>query len=213
MKKPFVACVLLGSLFVPAYRAQAPPGDMQNFGGCGLEGDAKPQQLKNLNRLKNRFTPPAASQMNSQITLEAILAPGNDLNRWGESQGATVTGYVIDVKPGGPETVNCHATDPPHVDTHIELAVNPGDSQGIKHMIVEVTPRGRAIMASKGKDWSTANLQRTMKGRKVAVTGWMMVDRQHCNASENTNPGNANNWRATCWEIHPVTGLAPVSQP
>jgi len=213
MKKLFVGCVLLGSLFVPAYRAQVPSAGMQNFDGCGLEGDAKPQPLKNLNRLKNRFTPPAASQMNPQITLDAILAPGNDLNRWSESQGATVTGYVIDVKPGGPETVNCHATDPRHVDTHIELAVNPGDSQGIKHMIVEVTPRGRAIIASKGKDWSTVNLRRTMMGRKVTVTGWMMVDRQHCNASENTNPGNANNWRATCWEIHPVTGLAPVSQP
>jgi len=210
MKKLFAASVLFGSLFVPAYRAQAPSGDMQNFDGCGLEGDAKPQALKNLNRLKNRFVPPAASQMNTEITLGDILAPGNDLNRWKESQGATVTGYVIDVKPGGPETVNCHATDPPHVDTHIELALNPGDSQGITHMIVEVTPRGRAIMASKGKNWSTANLRRTLMGHKIAVTGWMMIDRQHCNASENTNPGNANNWRATCWEIHPVTGMAPA---
>lgn len=208
MKKLFIASVLLGSLFIPASRAQAPSPDMQTFDGCGLEGDAKPQALKNLNRLKNRFVPPAANQMKTQITLGDILAPGNDLNRWKESQGATVTGYVIDVKPGGPETVNCHATDPPHVDTHIELALSPGDSEGIKHMIVEVTPRGRAIIASKGKNWSTANLRRTMMGRKVAVTGWLMVDRQHCNASENTNPGNAHNWRATCWEIHPVTGLA-----
>lgn len=213
MKKLSVACVFLGLLLVPAYRAQAPSGDMQNFDGCGLVGDAKPQPLKNLNRLKNRFTAPTASQMNPEITLDAIVAPGNDLNRWSESQGATVTGYVIDVKPGGPETVNCHATDPPHTDTHIELALNPGDFEGIKHVIVEVTPRGRAIMAAKGKNWSTVNLRRTMMGRKVAVTGWMMVDRQHCNASENTNPGKPNNWRATCWEIHPVTGLNPISQP
>jgi hypothetical protein len=147
-----------------------------------LEGDANPQPLKNLNRLKNRFTAPSAGQINHQIALGAILAPGNNLNRWSQSQGATVTGYVIDVKPGGLETVNCHATDPAHVDTHIELALDPGDSEGIKHMIVEVTPRGRAIMASKGKNWSTVNLRRTMMGRKVAVTGWMMVDRQHCNA-------------------------------
>lgn len=162
MKRLSVAFVVAVLLFVPAYRAQLPAGDMQEFGGCGLEGDAKSPALKNLNRLKNRFTPPKSSQINAEITLDKILAAGNDLNRWSENQGATVTGYVIDVKPGGPETVNCHATDPPHTDTHIELALNPGASEGIKHMIVEVTPRGRTIMAAKGKNWSTAKLHRSL---------------------------------------------------
>src|ERR1700722_13433291 len=162
MKKLLMACLFFGSFLVQSNLAQTPTGDMQDFGGCDLEGDAKPQQLKNLNRLKNRYTPPTASQMNPQVTLDAVLAPGNDLGRWNESQGAEITGYVVAVKPGGPETVNCHAKDPAHTDTHIELALTAGDSEGIKHMIVEVTPRGRAIMAAKGTNWSTANLRETL---------------------------------------------------
>jgi hypothetical protein len=213
MKKLFMASMLLGAFLVQSNLAQTPTGNMQTFGGCGLVGDAQTQPLENLNRLKNRYTPPTASEMNPQVTLDAILAPGNDLNRWNESLGAEITGYVVAVKPGGPETVNCHAKDPAHTDTHIELALNPGDTENIKHMIVEVTPRGRAIMAAKGTDWSTANLQRTLIGKRVKVTGWMMIDRQHCNASENTHPGDPSNWRATCWEIHPVSGLAAASTP
>jgi hypothetical protein len=182
----------------------------QDFDGCSIDGDAQTASLKTLNELKNRTTPPTRSQIDSAITLEAVLAPGNDVARWKSSQGAVVTGYVINVKPGGPETVNCHAKDLPHTDTHIEIALKLGDSEGIKHMIVEVTPRVRAIMAAKGKNWSTPNLHAILIGKKITVVGWMMLDKEHCNASENTNPGNPKNWRATCWEIHPVTGLAPA---
>ncbi len=65
------------------------------------------------------------------------------------------------------------------------------------------------MMAAKGKDGSTSNLKRTLTGRKIMVVGWMMLDKDHCNASENTNPGGAHNWRATCWEIHPIPALGP----
>jgi len=213
MKRILVVFCLLGYISAPSSVAEAPLQAPQAFDGCPLEGDAKTSSLKSLNELKNRTTPPTENQINSDITLAAVLAPGNDISRWSSSQGAVVTGYVIDVKPGGPETVNCHAKDLPHTDTHIELALNLGDSEGIKHMIVEVTPRGRAMMASKGKNWSTPNLRATLTGRRITVTGWMMLDKEHCNASENTNPGNPTNWRATCWEIHPVTGIVPAPQP
>ena len=53
------------------------------------------------------------------------------------------------------------------------------------------------MMAAKGKDGSTSNLKRTLTGRKIMVVRWMMLDKDHCNASENTNPGGAHNWRAT----------------
>jgi hypothetical protein len=197
----------------PPSVAEAPLHAPQLFDGCPLEGDAQNASLKALNQLKNRTTQPMANQIDSNITLAAVLTPGNDINRWSSNQGAVVTGYVIAVKPGGPETVNCHAKDLPHTDTHIELALNPGVTEGIKHMIVEVTPRGRALMASKGKNWSTPNLHAILPGHRVTVTGWMMLDKEHCNAAENTNSGNPKNWRATCWEIHPVTGLAPAPQP
>jgi hypothetical protein len=41
----------------------------------------------------------------------------------------------------------------------------------------------------------------------------MTFDSQHANAAENTNPGGANNWRATAWEIHPVTDIQIVAAP
>jgi hypothetical protein len=186
--------------------AQAPG----RFDGCPLEGKTTRTAVMALNRLKNRTVAPLKTDVNPAITLTSVLAPGNDVDRWSESQAAIITGFVVAVKPGGPETVNCGATDPAHTDTHIELALSADDSQGIHHMIVEVTPRWRAMMAAKGKDWSTDNLKRTLKGRKIVVVGWMMLDKEHCNASENTNPGGAHNWRATCWEIHPITALGPA---
>jgi hypothetical protein len=213
MKPILVVLSFLCYISAPSSVAEAPLHAPQSFDGCPLEGDAQNASLKALNQLKNRTIPPTENQIDSNITLAAVLAPGNDVNRWNSDQGAVVTGYVIAVKPGGPETVNCHAKDLPHTDTHIELALNPGDTKGIKHMIVEVTPRGRSIMASKGKNWSTPNLHAILPGHMVTVTGWMMLDKEHCNAAENTNPGNPKNWRATCWEIHPVTGLAPAPQP
>jgi hypothetical protein len=178
-----------------------------SFDGCPLEGKTTKSSVVALNRLKNRTIAPLQTQVNPAISLSAILTPGNDMSRWDTMQGAIITGYVVSVKHGGPETVNCLAIDLKHTDTHIELAVHADDSDGIRHMIVEVTPRMRAVMATKGKDWSTDNLRKTLLGHKIMVVGWMMLDKEHCNASENTNPGGAHNWRATCWEIHPVSAL------
>ena len=80
-------------------------------------------------------------------------------------------------------------------------------------MVVEVTPRLRAIMGTSGTDWSTKTLRKQLRGEWIKVQGWMMFDAQHANAAENTNPGGANNWRATAWEIHPVTDIQVVAAP
>jgi hypothetical protein len=181
-----------------------------SFDGCPLEGKTAQPSLMALNRLKNRTVAPLRTNVNPAITLESVLAPGNDVGRWSPAQGAVIKGYVVAVKPGGQETVNCRANDPLHTDTHIEIALALDDTQGTLHMIVEVTPRVRAMLAAKGKDWSTSNLRSTLVGRKILVMGWMMLDKEHCNASENTNPGGPHNWRATCWEIHPVFALGPA---
>ena len=198
-------------LFAATFLAQICSGQAPgSFDGCPLEGKTTNPSLMALNRLKNRTVAPLQTQVNPAISLTAVLAPGNDVTRWSATQAAIITGFVAAVKPGGPESVNCQATDAAHTDTHIELALTAGDAQGIHHMIVEVTPRERALMAAKGKDWSTNNLGRTLVGHKITVVGWMMLDKEHCNASENTNPDGPHNWRATCWEIHPVSALGPA---
>jgi len=189
---------------------QAPPSNLDVFDGCGMEGSATSARLKALNRLKNRYTAPQANEINHSISLSAILAPGNDTTRWSSISGAEITGYVFDVKPGGGETCNCGKTDPVHTDAHIELVLSPTDSAATRRVVVEVTPRMRAIMAASETNWSTTTLRKQLLHKWVKVRGWITFDAQHANAAENTNPGGANNWRATAWEIHPVTGLKPA---
>jgi hypothetical protein len=44
-------------------------------------------------------------------------------------------------------------------------------------------------------------------GHRVRFKGWLLFDREHADEAENTKPGRAANWRATAWEIHPVTTI------
>lgn len=204
--------MVLAALAVPP-KCHAQAQDWQKYNGCGMEGDARSPGVRALNRLKNRVTAPTPAEINPKVTLAAMLAPGNDIGRWKVRYGATITGYVEDVKVGGIETVNCHARDPQHRDTHIELVLAPMDSGAVQRVIVEVTPRWRAMMVEKGVNWSTRAIRDRFLGRWVKVTGWMLFDVEHKNESENTAPGRPRNWRATAWEIHPVTNIEVVSRP
>ena len=186
-----------------------PSSAQEVFRDCPMEGDAKLPHVAALNRLKNRFTAPPV--INPAITLQAILAPGDDRTRWKVRDGAEVVGYVSDVKVGGVETCNCHARRPDDRDTHIELVQDPMDGSAPR-LIVEVTPRWRAIMAARGIDWRTDAIRRAFLGRWVRVTGWMLLDTEHLAQAENTAPGQPGNWRGSCWEIHPVCGIEVVSR-
>ena len=37
--------------------------------------------------------------------------------------------------------------------------------------------------------------------------GWLYFDLGHDEESENIAPGNPENWRATAWEVHPITKI------
>ena len=180
---------------------------------CPLEGDAKSPDVKDLNRLKGRYHSPVASDVDATVTLAAMIAPGDDETRFDTKSAATVTGFVLEVMVGGKETCNCHATEPDQRDTHIALALSEG-AERTQSVIVEVTPRTRLLRQRSGaRDWTTAALKRDLKGKWIEVTGWLLFDFEHIGEAENTNPGNAKNWRATCWEIHPVTSIRIVEAP
>jgi hypothetical protein len=176
-----------------------------------MEGDARSPGVQALNRLKNRYVAP--QQSDSAITLAAMLAPGRDTGRWKTKQAAEISGYVFDVKVGGIESTNCHARSAEDRDTHIELVLDPMAGSPSQRVIVEVTPRWRAMMAAQGVDWSTRALRDRLLGRWVKVRGWMLFDMEHQNESENTAPGRERNWRATAWEIHPITSIEVVQRP
>lgn len=185
------------------------------FDGCGLAGDATDRQAVQLNPQKNRSATPHSSDFDSTITLHAILQPGPDTGRWSTARAAELAGYVFNVKVGGIETCNCHAHDAAHRDTHIELTLNdsPENTAPSRRVIVEVSPRLRRAMHNRGVDWSTPALQRALLHHWIKVQGWMFFDAEHKGAAENTHPNGMANWRATSWELHPVTSIQVVSAP
>ena len=183
------------------------------FNDCPPIGDAISEEAILLNKLKNRFRIPDESDFDTSITLARILEEGDDNMRWSVHKAARITGYVYEVKAGGIETCNCREKDRDGKDTHIELVLNPMHDQKTQRMVVEVTPRMRDIMSKQGIDWTTSTLRSEILGRWVQVEGWLMLDTEHLNAAENTNPGRERNWRATAWEIHPITKIEVVDRP
>ncbi len=146
---------------------------------CPAEGTAHTESGQALNVLKNRSSAPQADQIDHAATLAAILAPGDDTARWSDAKGAQIIGYVVHVKPGGVETVNCGAHDLAHRDTHIEVALTPNAPETAR-MIVEVTPTWREKMAALGFDWTTHHLEDVLRGKRAVIRGWLMFELTAC---------------------------------
>lgn len=188
-------------------------GELDIYNNCPLEGNAKRADIIELNRLKNRYTFPTKSQVDTSITLKNLLKEGNDESRWNTGKAVQLIGYVSEVVKGGVETCNCKTKDELFRDTHIEIVQNPMSATYSKPLIAEVTPRLRYIMSQKGIDWSTKALRTDIKGRWVKITGWLLFDDEHADEADNTAPGRERNWRKTAWEIHPVTSIEIVQKP
>jgi hypothetical protein len=183
----------------------APVAGLDSFmAACPLEGRTRRLNVAALNRLKNRAAPARPVDVDSSVTLAAMLRPGDDHGRFDTRRAASIEGWVVKVKSGGDETVNCGAPEERDRDTHLELAADSGDADATHHVIVEVTPRTRA---ANGEAWSTDSLRHALKNHRVRVTGWLFYDAEHVNAAANTRPTGTRNWRATAWEIHPITRL------
>ena len=182
--------------------------DAARLAGCPPQGDARWPPARALNVLKRRMSSPSPRDIDPRVTLAALLAPGTDAHRWSERRAATVIGYVAAVRAGGVESVNCYTHDPLYRDTHIELTLAPGYAPPRRRLIVEVTPQWRERMARKRTDWRTCTLRRRLLGRRVRITGWLLFDAEHArNSAHTAGDSAARIWRATAWEIHPVTAI------
>jgi hypothetical protein len=177
-----------------------------------LEGDAKSSAVKALNRLKNRYIPPRESDIDPDITLSKLLAPGADEGRFDQQKAARIAGYVVKVGVGGVTTANFHSRHPLGRDTIIFMAPT-ADAPPKQQVVLMVTPRLRAQMKIQGIDWTTESLKSQLEGKRVEVTGWLLFNYEHIHQAENTNPGGEHNYRATSWEIHPVTEIRVLSEP
>lgn len=175
---------------------------------CPAAGIALTPNARKLHRLKNRTEFPKPSDFDSRIMLDALLQPGDDQNRWSSDRAGRVQGYVIDVAYSRPEATNCF--NPCRRDIHI-LVANRKDAPKSEQVVVEVTPNIRDLFEHQGLDWSEQTLQRQLVGHRVEFEGWLYFDVGHAEESENISPRNPNNWRATGWEIHPVTKITVIN--
>lgn len=155
-----------------------------------------------LSRLKNRDAAPRAEDFDPRATLAAMLEPGDDRARWRQTRAARIEGYVVAVAEARVEAANCFARR----DIHIDVAAR-ADAPPAERVVLEVTPRGRDAARRRGEDWSADTLRRTLTGRFCRFEGWLFFDAGHADESENIAPGRRGNWRATAWEVHPVTRI------
>ena len=162
-----------------------------------------------FNALKNRTTLPTAADFDPRVTLDAMLTPGEDRTRWHHTRAGAIEGYIVRVHDAEPESANCFSGS--RLDAHIEVARRP-DAPPNERVIVEVTPPMRDRAIGRGVDWSTATLRSQLTGRRARIEGWLLFDAEHDEESENTRPRHRGNWRATAWEIHPVTAIVVSDQ-
>jgi hypothetical protein len=187
---------------------------------------------RELHRLKNRTAIPQPTDFDTTVTLEKMLQPGDDHNRWSATRAARVEGYVVSIANGPLELSNCYL--PCSRDIHIHIGLRP-DAPPREQVVLEITPRMQEWARHEGGnssrlqvedwsgykvrdlsrqlgrdwpgDWSEETLRRELPGHWCSFEGWLLFDSHHAAESENTTPGRANNWRATAWEIHPITNL------
>ena len=174
---------------------------------CPTTGIAITNRAARAHRLKNRTALPQVADFDPRVTLDALLQRGNDHDRWSTDHAARIQGLVVDVAYAGAEATNCW--NPCRRDIHILIA-NRKDAPKIEQVVLEVTPLLRDWAASQGMDWSEETLQSQLVGHWSEFEGWLYFDIGHDEESENVAPGNAENWRGTAWEIHPITRIRVV---
>ena len=174
---------------------------------CPNAGIALTAKARYLHRLKNRTAFPQVTDFDGRVTLDALLQPGDDSSRWSNDRAATVQGLVIDVGYARPEATNCF--NPCERDIHILIATHPAAPK-TEQVVVEVTPYWQKWAGYKGIDWSGPALHEELVGHWCEFEGWLYLDAGHAEESENVHPNQPGNWRATAWEIHPVTKITVI---
>lgn len=181
-------------------------------GSCGAGGT--PGSDAATNRRKNRNDEPTSSHAVTFATLRDLPYPDHlpkDRANWTAAQAAdvarvegaalTVTGFFAVIKPqrGNSESTNCGNT--PEADTDWHVAMVGSETEGEPEaVVVEPTPRFKrrhprwttSVLAP----WTGPGLGAT---DSVRVTGWLFYDPSHAN--------HLGRFRATMWELHPVTRI------
>lgn len=178
-----------------------PTPQEETFKGCPGEGDGTDPVL---NRLKNRVDDATWQP----VTVEALLGLKwpEDIGRkhmaqWTQPDHARIDpfngvpvqteGYLLQVRQEGPESPNCHSAE--DFDFHTWLGAQASDDRATRSVVIEFTPRVRAMHPT----WTLQGLESLARQKtKVRISGWTMLDPEH--------PDEVGKSRGTIWEIHPV---------
>lgn len=163
----FLTIVVAGFLALPVL-AQEKPGDR------GETAEAR--------RLKGRSGAPTGTEIDSAVTLDAMLKKGEkDLD---PNKAAAIEGYLVTEETEDDQ------------DLHLVLASAKGETDTRKWVIAEVTPAWQ----KKTSSLALAAI-RKLHGRKVRVTGWLYWEPD----PDQPDP------RGTRWELHPVTEIVTAT--
>src|SRR5262245_54549100 len=187
----------------------AAPGLLaQGAGSCPPQGDAKKSKVQKLNELRARTGEPTDDDYDDTIDISALIAPGEDSQRWSNDTAVEITAFVVAVRDGGMESSNCHSPDPIGQDTVLDLSPGSGVSDASHRLVAVITPRWKRIMAKIGIDWSTGAIRAKYLQQYVKIRGWLLFDWEAASRAVNTTElAGPSVTRATAWEIHPVTGI------
>jgi hypothetical protein len=179
-----------------------------NTKSCSIEGTAQNRDDKEANRLKNRWFIAESSYFDDNFTWKNLFEEGDENpKKYNQDNAAWITGYVAYVSKSGKESCNCGFREPEFYDYHISLVADTSYyNDKTQHLIIEITPRLREIMKAKGIDWSYNTLKK-LRHKRIEVVGWLFYDWEHGDKAYLRTGDTTNSWRATCWEIHPVTSL------
>lgn len=198
-----VAVLMCGLLAAAGARLAAQPA-----GSCPPQGDATKPKIQQLNTLRARLDEPSDDDYDETADVGALLAPGDDSQRWSNDTAVEISAFVVDVRDGGMTSANCHSADPADHDTILDLSPGPDVSDPSHRLIAVITPGWRRLMAKNRIDWSARAIRAKFLQQSVTIRGWLLFNFEAAARAANTaSLGGASITRATAWEIHPVTGI------
>lgn len=194
-------------------------------GKCRAEGNGSDRDQYIL---KNRGDAPSAYH---DVTFNAVdelpfpgkgenkKAPGNRKDWLPEHFAITnpyeripirVEAYILVIRdqtnsvPGKGEGTNCGFGKLGNIDAHIAVVNAPSDPES-KAIVVEWTPRFTQMHPK----WTSKKLAPWINtGRKVRISGWLMIDPNHLSHIGGVKiNGKIRKFRHTLWEIHPITEI------
>lgn len=191
--------------------AQTPCSLGTSYRACPACGTARSVKAQRDNVLKNRDE--SATNLKA-LTVDYIRSPIRNNSFYPDMQ-VEVSGYVAKVEGGSVKvSSNCARRDLRSIHIYIVAKWEEATDQR-KYIVLEISPRWQKKLGL--DDSYFDNMVKTLRSqihkKWVKFRGWMFYDSVHIDESESTNPGNMMNWRATPWEIHPVTYYEVLSRP